>query len=303
MCRTRKPRPSAGGATPRPGDDAGKAVASLYEAHAPMVLRLGLRLSGSLAEAEEIVQDTFLAAFRHWSTFDGRSRASTWLYTIAARVWHRRNRGGRGRDRRMPSLDAVMPFHDRVVADLRDDRPLARAVAREATRRLEEAVAELPPPFRLPLLFKELLELSVEDTAAALGLKPQTVKTRLHRARLALRKAMLERVPTRAAPPPIYERQACVDLLAAKLEAMDRGGPFPLGRKVMCERCRGVFRELDLSQQLCLALDADGKGGRGEIEAALRRIEASLPMPAASAGRRRAGIARGRSTRRAGRGR
>jgi RNA polymerase sigma-70 factor (ECF subfamily) len=262
-----------------------EAVAALYETHAPMVLRLGLRLAGSLAEAEEIVQETFLAAFRHWRTFDGRSLPSTWLYTIAVRAWHRRNRGSRGRQRRMPSLDAVMPFHDRVVADLREDRPLARAVAREAVAAMEEAVAQLPAAFRLPLLFKELLELSIEDTAAALGLKPQTVKTRLHRARLALRKVMLERVPTKPAPAPSYERQACIDLLEAKLEAMDRGGPFPLERTVVCERCRGVFRELDLSQRLCLAIE--GEGGRREIEAALRRIRETLPVPAAPARQRR----------------
>lgn len=293
MSRRRNPAadPAAAPRGSGPAADAtpAEAVAALYEAHAPMVLRLGLRLAGSLAEAEEIVQETFLAAFRHWRTFDGRSLPSTWLYTIAVRAWHRRNRGGRGRERRMPSLDSVMPFHDRVVADLREDRPLARAAAREAVAAMEEAVAKLPAAFRLPLLFKDLLELSVEDTAAALGLKPQTVKTRLHRARLALRKAMLERVPTRPAPAPSYERQACIDLLAAKLEAMDRGGPFPLGRKVVCERCRGVFRELDLSQRLCLAIE--GEGGRREIEAALRRIRETLPVAAVPSRRRGAKIA------------
>jgi len=271
---TPQPPAPAGAVEIRPGMPAADAATLLFDAYAPMVLRLGQRLGGSLAEAEEIVQETFLRAFRRFETFDGRSRPSTWLYTIAVRVWQRRHRGTRGREQRMPSLDAVMPFHEQAIADLRDDRPLGRALANEAIAGLEGAIAGLPETFRLPILFKEILELSIEETAAVLGVKAATVKTRLHRARLLLRKALLERVPTRGAPLPSYDRQTCIDLLRAKLDSMDRGGPFPLQEGIVCERCRGVFRELDLASELCRRLD--GPGSRREIQRVLKRLAGSM---------------------------
>jgi hypothetical protein len=104
-----------------------------------------------------------------------------------------------------------------------------------------------------------MLELSIEDVAAALHLRPTTVKTRVHRARLLLRKAILNRprLPRHAAKAPTYEKQVCLDLLKAKLDAMDHGRGFPIGQTVMCERCRAVFAELDLAQNTCARL-ADG---------------------------------------------
>lgn len=258
----------------KPEGSAREAVATLFHAHAPMIHALGLRLSGSTSEADEIVQDTFLQAYRRWETFDGRSKPSTWLYTIAVRAWKRRHRGPLGRDRRMPSLEKVMPFHDPVAADLVEGQPSARVEHAETVARMQEAQASLPDAFRVPLLLKDLLELSVEETARVLGVKPATVKTRLHRARLALRQELLRELPTKPAPAPIFERQQCVDLLRAKLESMDRGEAFPRQRELICDRCRGVFDELDLAQRLCLELD--GAGAKPRLEAMLAKLERSI---------------------------
>ncbi len=258
----------------RPTGSDAEAVSALFREHAPMIHALGLRLSGSASEADEIVQDTFLQAYRRWETFDGRSKPSTWLYTIAVRAWKRRHRGPLGRDRRMPSLEQVMPFHDPVSADLVDGEPSARIEHAETVARMQEAVASLPDAFRVPLLLKDLLELSVEETARVLGVKPETIKTRLHRARLALRQALLREVPTKPSPVPIFERQQCVDLLRAKLESMDRGEPFPRQRELICDRCRGVFEELDLTRRLCLELD--GQTAKPRLEGLLATLERSL---------------------------
>jgi hypothetical protein len=105
-----------------------------------------------------------------------------------------------------------------------------------------------------------MLELSIEDVANALNIKPETVKTRVHRARLLLRKAIVERrgIPKRAAKAPTYEKQVCLDLLKAKLDAMDHGRGFPIGQAIVCERCQAVFAELDLAQNTCARL-ADGE--------------------------------------------
>ena len=104
----------------------------------------------------------------------------------------------------------------------------------------------------MALVLKDLAELSVEQVSEALGIKPATVKTRVHRARLMLRRALLDASPRKApAPEPTYEKQVCIDLLRAKLDAMDRGRGESIGREVLCERCRSVFAELDLGQNVC----------------------------------------------------
>lgn len=271
----------------RPEGSAADAVSALFREHAPMIHAIGLRLSGSPSEADEIVQDTFLQAYRRWETFDGRSKPSTWLYTIAVRAWKRRNRGAKGRDRRMPSLEQVMPFHDPVSADLVEGQPSARVEHAETVARMQEALATLPDAFRVPLLLKDLLELSVEETGRVLGVKPETIKTRLHRARLALRQELLKELPTKPAPAPIFERQQCVDLLRAKLESMDRGEPFPRQRELICDRCRGVFDELDLAQRLCVELD--GAAAKSRLEGMLAKLERSLAADRRPAARSRTG--------------
>lgn len=285
------PSSTAAPAVPAAGDPADEAIPALFEAYGGMIHALGLRLSGSPAEADEVVQDTFLSAYRGWAGFDGRSKPSTWLYTIAVRAWKRRRRGRKGREAKMPSLDAVMPFADTAAAALdRDGTPPAEIERREAVARMQEALVELPDGFRVPLLLKDLLELSVEETARVLDLKPQTVKTRLHRARLALRRILVDGMPTRPAPAPRFERQQCVDLLRAKLESMDRGEAFPRQRELICDRCRGVFDELDLAQRFCLELD--GEEARERLAKVLVRLEASL---AGDRGRRGPASSRTRS--------
>jgi hypothetical protein len=121
---------------------------------------------------------------------------------------------------------------------------------------VQQAILTLPEHFRVPLVLKEMLEMSVDDVAAALGLKPETVKTRVHRARLLLRKAILNSPGLRkhAAPQPTYDKQVCLDLLKAKLDAMDAGRGTPLGHDIVCQRCRAVFAELDLMQDSCSRL-------------------------------------------------
>jgi hypothetical protein len=128
----------------------------------------------------------------------------------------------------------------------------------------------------VPLVLKDILELPAEECAQALGLKLETVKTRVNRARLALRSRLAEGLRTRRAPAPEYDRQLCMDLLQAKLAAMDAGRGFPIGREVMCERCRLVFAELDLGQGACAELDEKMPAEtRRRIERAIRERSAA----------------------------
>lgn len=207
-----------------------------------------------------MVQDVFLQAYRKWHTFKGDANPGTWLYAIAARSCKSRLRRKGGIDRRMPAMSQLSPFKDSRIIDFPESgdgaSPVSSTMARESARAVQQAILTLPENFRVPLVLKEMLELPIDEVARALNIKPQTVKTRVHRARLLLRKALVERakLPRLAAPEPIYERRVCLDLLKAKFDAMDKGRGFPIGQDVVCDRCRAVFAELDLAQDACSML-------------------------------------------------
>lgn len=247
-----------------PRTPAAEAIPPLLERHGPRIFSLALRLCGNRADAEDMVQDVFLQAYRKWHTFRGESDPGTWLYSIAARSCKARMRRRGGIDRRMPALSQLMPWRETSVAAIPvpaedgEAAPVRASIRREAEEAVHRAILTLPEQFRVPLIMKEMLELPIEQVGAALNIRPETVKTRVHRARLLLRRAMLKRVPRRAAPDPTYDKQVCLDLLKAKLDAMDRGRGFPIGQDVLCERCRSVFAELDLAQSACASL-AEGQ--------------------------------------------
>ncbi len=247
---------------------ASEAIPHLLDAHGGRIFALGLRLCADPADAQDLVQETFLNAFRHWDAFEGRARPSTWLYTIAARACQRMQRKRAGEPAHMASLDELLPDAGAPLPDLAalGDDPLARQLRREAQERVAGALAALPAAFRLPLVLKDIVELSIAEIARALGIKEATVKTRIHRARLALRKSLAEALPAREAPPPDHARSVCLDLLRAKQEALDRGIELDLAGAELCTRCRALFATLDLAHDACLQI------GRGELPEPLHRL-------------------------------
>lgn len=228
----------------------------LLEHHGDRLYGLALRLCGNSHDAEDMLQETFLQAQRKWHTFRGESDPATWLYAIAARMCKGRMRAKYGSDRRMPALSQVAPWSEstNTRAGLRVDSPATMAERKESEVALRTAIMTIPDPFRVPLILKDIIEMPLREVGLALNIKPETVKTRVHRARLLLRKAMLDALPQAPAPSPIYEKQVCMDLLRAKLAAMDEDRVFPIGQDVICRRCQAVFRELDLVQETCAQL-------------------------------------------------
>ena len=245
------------------GESRREAIERLFEAHSPAIYRLGLHTCHSGENAQDLVQETFIRAFDSWESFEGRSQERTWLYTIAVRACRRLERRRAGEPGSMAQwTDDGSTGH--VGVPVEPDGPAPdplQAVERgEAQRLVRSALASLPTGFRLPLLLKELEGMTVAEVAAILGLKPATVKTRLHRARMRLAEAILD--PEAAAPLSTHEDSTCVDLIQARLEAGGRGVPFPLPAGVLCERCRSTFEALDLVGVACEAL------GRDRLEAA-----------------------------------
>jgi RNA polymerase sigma-70 factor (ECF subfamily) len=239
-------------------DGSADSFAIVAERAAPRLYRTAMRLCGNPADAEDLVQDTLLQGFRKWAQFEGRSDPQTWLYAIAGRLCQRRHRRRAGEPRHMESLSTLLPTPADPLVTLPSDDPASVHLRKVAEETVAAALAALPVAFRLPLVLSDIAELGTREIAAILGLKEATVKTRLHRARLQLRRALLDRLPGRPGQPPSHERQVCLDLLRAKQESLDRRVPFPYSSEALCERCRTVFDTLDFSRAVCGRLDQGG---------------------------------------------
>jgi RNA polymerase sigma-70 factor (ECF subfamily) len=252
--------------------DASVKISDLFETEGGRMYQLALRFCGDPDQAEDLVQEVFLQAYRGWAGFRGESDVKTWLYRIAARACQRMHRRRTGEPEHMASMDAPLPFGEPLIAVIPDEQGdvLQQQIKEEARERLEAEIARLPDDFRVPLVLKEIVGLGVQQVAEVLGLEQGTVRSRLHRARLKLRHAIDPAIPRTAdpAPPPAYDQQTCMDLLEAKQYALDRGVPF--ASEVICQRCRSVFAELDLAQSLCAQL------ANGDVPPGLRQKLANV---------------------------
>jgi RNA polymerase sigma-70 factor (ECF subfamily) len=150
-------------------------IDALYADHAGFLTRVLVRLVGDGAHVDDLLQETFLVAYRKRATFDGRSTARTWLYAIAARLAMRHRRGA-GRFLRAIGLYADEPVRAPAAPDEDLDRARAAATVREALDRI---------PFKQREVFVlyELEELEGTDIATLLGIPINTVWTRLHHGR------------------------------------------------------------------------------------------------------------------------
>jgi RNA polymerase sigma-70 factor (ECF subfamily) len=174
----------------RQGEEA--AVRAIIRQNNRRLFRVARAIVRDDSEAEDIVQESYVRAFTRLNTFRGDSSLSTWLTRIVINEAY-----GRLRRRRAsvdwtaveatPAVEAqIIPFPS---PQLDPERTMAQ---HEINRLLERAIDALPDAFRVVLVARLIEELSVEETAELLNLRPQTVKTRLHRARALLR-ADLER--------------------------------------------------------------------------------------------------------------
>jgi RNA polymerase sigma-70 factor, ECF subfamily len=152
-------------------------------------------------EAEDVLQEAYTRAFSHFAGFRGESAVFTWLAAITLNE-------ARGRLRRrrhtvpMETVETAQAKRAEILmfpAMTPTSDPEGELARAQVRRLLERAVDELPEPFRVVFMMREIEELSIDETAALLGLKPDTVKTRLFRARQQLRK-LLDKKFVQAAP-------------------------------------------------------------------------------------------------------
>ena len=144
------------------------------------------------SEAEEAVQDGYLKAFDAIGTFAGRSSLSTWLTRIVVNeALSRRSRAQRrSRLLNQESVVVLEEYREKLMAGSVTQSPEKALMRRQIAKLLETAIARLPDTFRPVFVLREIEGLSVEDTAEALQIPEETVKTRLFRARRRLQKEL-----------------------------------------------------------------------------------------------------------------
>ena len=151
----------------------------------------GLRMCGEREDARDVVQETLIKAFESLKTLKEPKALKSWLYRVASNACLMKRRKGKFEPQRELSLEDLMPkdagsaaFEVPDDADAPDD-----TVARNETRRaVHEAIRSLPPHYRVVLLLRDIEQLTTREVCEALDLPETTVKMRLHRARLGVRR-------------------------------------------------------------------------------------------------------------------
>jgi RNA polymerase sigma factor (sigma-70 family) len=162
----------------------------IIKRHNQRLYRVARAILDDETEALDVLQETYIHALLHLSEFRAEARLSTWLTRIALN-----EALGRRRQRR-PTVDV------KVIESVPAPRGVRTVDPEEATARteirglLERAINDLPEHFRIVFVMRDVEEMSTEETALLLGLRSQTVKTRLHRARRLLREALRDKLAT-----------------------------------------------------------------------------------------------------------
>lgn len=201
------------------------AIRVLIQRNNQRLFRVARSVLRNDAEAEDVVQETYVRAFTSLETFRGDAQFSTWLTRIAinealSRVRRRRDASeldaldvAAAAD---PGLALLFPIS---LIPLPADTETARTEMRKV---LEYAIDQLPEAFRLVFILRDVEGLSVEETAHELELRPETVKTRLFRARRLLRTAIEERVSASFAEVFPFDGKRCVNLADRVIERLRR---------------------------------------------------------------------------------
>ena len=168
-------------------------VEKIVDEFAPRIYNLARRMLGNAADAEDVLQEVLLQVVRKLPTFRGEAAFSTWLYRVAvnAALNYRRNRAVREEHRvAEPLEDFDESGNHRVPVRPWVSAPVHEVLDHEAHQVIEEAIAKLPENYRDAYVLADVEQLPNAEIAHMLGLSVAAVKSRLHRARLLMRKAL-----------------------------------------------------------------------------------------------------------------
>jgi RNA polymerase sigma-70 factor (ECF subfamily) len=232
------------------------ALEALLVRYQPHLYRFGLRMCGNEEDAGDVAQESLIAMARSLRDFRGDSSVSSWLYTIARRFCIKKRRRSRFAPAREDSLDA--PGID-AAGRLADPAPSPEqtATSRELQRALARAIDGLEPPQREVLVLRDVEGLSAADVAEVLEISVEAVKSRLHRARVAVRQALAPILGSPRGEPP--RDSTCPDILTLFSQYLE--GDIDPGmcaameaHLARCGRCRGTCESLKRTLAVCREL-------------------------------------------------
>lgn len=204
----------------RTGDEG--AIRTLVRRHNQRLFRVARAIVHNDAEAEDVVQASYVSAFTHLASFRGEAGLATWFTRITINEATSRLRQRRpstdlervdaeqGRSAQIIQFPLITPQPD----------PETEMARQEVRHFLEQAVDALPDAFRTVFVLREIEGLSVEETAAFLDVKPETIKTRLHRARRLMRAAIEDRLKGEFAALFPFDGERCVHMADRVLHSL-----------------------------------------------------------------------------------
>ncbi|MEP6898263.1 MAG: RNA polymerase sigma factor [Rhodanobacter sp.] len=188
------------------------------------LFRVARSVIGEDSEAEDVVQESYMCAYNKLDSFRGDSTLLTWLTSIVLNE-------ARGRLRKrhimvgLEQIDAAPPEDHRIIpfpSKFGSEDPATAAARAQIRHLLEHAIDKLPEAFRTVYVMREIEECTVDETATQLGIKPETVKTRLHRARRQLRASLQDTLAATLSEAFPFMGQRCArmtDAVMARLES------------------------------------------------------------------------------------
>jgi len=174
-----------------------RAFRELLELHRDRVFNITFRMLGNRAEAEDVAQEVFITVFKTIDSFQEKSKFSTWLYRVA--VNHCKNRIkylARRHDRDRDELDESTTTSgvNGTIGGPMPSSPHKQLESAQMEQRLQHEIGKLEDDQRVVVVLRDVEDLSIEEICEITGLPDGTVKSRLHRARLLLRKRLSSHV-------------------------------------------------------------------------------------------------------------
>lgn len=165
------------------------------------IFSFSMRVCGQRQDAEDTMQEVLLRSFPNLPKFDSPRALAVWLYKVAKTRCLMSRRKSKFAPKETLSLEALMPDRDEVARlyGNADETPESSVLRRENARHLREAVQKLPPEYRLVLVLRDMEGLSDAEVSEITGLRAGTIRVRLHRARLFVRKELAGRKSREAA--------------------------------------------------------------------------------------------------------
>lgn len=270
------PKPNAHGATKalialaKQGDK--KALNALLKQEEARIYAFGLRMCRNRDDAADVLQETMLAVVKHLGEFRGDAALSTWLFQVARSHCIKKRRRRKGEPQRTDALDSP-------EVSLRDSSPDPEQTtsARELERLMQEALNELPTAAREVLVLRDVEGLTAPEVARVLGTSVEAVKSKLHRARSGLHRALAPRLREDEAAKP----RGCPDVLAMYSQQLEGELSRSLCAKMethvsSCGHCSDACKTLKENLALCSRLPAVPKEVQQQVRTALREALAEV---------------------------